>query len=146
MDNGSTVQGTVNHILDGNKFPERMLGIKSYEIVYTYNYDGRNDRGGDTVTLDQLSESGLPRLSHESMGRKVTVHFERSEPARSILVMENYVGRGWLFFGFFAVIAIVVFCIGIKRYSDCVSGKTAVYINECEKKRYKRIKQCIKLI
>ena len=141
MENISVAPGVVQHILDGNKFPERLLGIKSYQVLYTYVVDGTTYKGSDLLTLDQLQSIGLPNgISSQNMGKEITVYVNKTDSTDTMLAKENYMGRGWLFFGIFAIIAAAFFCVGIKQYSDCISGKTAVFTNENLQKKYQRIR------
>lgn len=139
MNNSAAVQGEVQHILEGNKFPEHLLRIKSYKVLYKYYYEGVFYNGSDLLTLDQLQSIGLTNISSDNQGKKITAYADMKDPNYSWLVKENFIGRGFAFFIVFAVIAFIFVIIGLKRHSDCMTGRVAVYINETEKKVYQRI-------
>lgn len=140
LKNSEQVQAQVQHILAGNKFPESVLGIKSYNVTYRYHYDTNYYGGMDELTLDQLHMVGLSNISSDEMGKYISVHVNKDDPKRSLLITENFIGRGFLFFFFFALIAAIFIVIGIKLYRDCMSGKTAVYTNEQGVKVYQKLK------
>ena len=76
----------VQHILVGNKFPESVLGIKSYNVIYKYSYEDSFYDGTDCLTLDQLHDIGLTNISSDMQGKIITTYADITNPKKSLLV------------------------------------------------------------
>ncbi len=140
LNNSEVVDAQLENVLPGQKFPESMLGIKSYDVSYRYHYIDNYYGDTDQLTLDQLHMVGLDKTSKKEDNIYIKINVDKNDPHRTLLIRENYIGRGSAFLAVFAVIAVIFFIAGFKRYSDCMSGKTAVYINETGKTIYQKIK------
>lgn len=76
----------VQHILVGNKSPESVLGIKSYNVIYKYSYEDSFYDGTDCLTLDQLHDIGLTNISSDMQGKIITTYADITNPKKSLLV------------------------------------------------------------
>lgn len=140
LDNMVTAEAEVLDMSIGDKMPEKLVNIKSYYVAYFYTFNDRHYHGSQQLTRDQLYAIGLSNLTSESKGRIVTVMINSRNPEQSILIKDNYIGRGFLMFSPFVLVALVLFIMGGVRYQSCMTGKTAVYENEVGKKKYQKIK------
>ncbi len=146
MADAAKAEGSLSMILPVVQFPEVMLDEDCYSVIYKYEYNGTTYRDSRIMTEKQMQNITLitpeqtGENSDEKPKSKLQVYVNKDNPSESMLTKSNDLRNGWFYWAVFGVAAVVPVIVGIKRYYDCMSCKTAVYINRKNKKKYQNLK------